>query len=104
MDDLSGAIAQFLSQPEAMEQLGAMAKQLGLGEATTPEIPEGISPEMLTKLIGAVSEASRDDEVTELFGALRGLLRPERQEKIDRAIRAVHLVRAAKTVTKVVEL
>lgn len=104
MDDFSGTIERFLSQPEAMEQLQAMAKQLGLGETAAPAAPEGIQPEMLTKLMAAFSEASQNDQVTELLNALRGILRPERQEKIDRAIRAVHLVRAAKTVSKVVEL
>lgn len=110
MDDLSGAINSFLSQPGAMDQLQSMAKQLGLGgmaepsAAPEPAMPDGISPEMLSRLMSAFSEASKQDEVTDFLEALRALLRPERQEKIDRAIRAVHLMRAAKTVTKVVDL
>ena len=86
----------------------AMAEQLGLGPSQTekedtPQI-EGISPEVLTKILGAVSEATKPDETTAFLEALRPLLRSEHQEKIDRAIRAVQLIRAARTVTSAVEL
>lgn len=110
MDDLGGMINSFLSQPGAMEQLQSMAKQLGLGETAeataepVPTTPDGISPEMLNRMMSAFAEASRQDEVTDFLEALRALLKPDRQAKIDRAIRAVHLMRAARTVTKVAEL
>lgn len=110
MDDLGGMINSFLSQPGAMEQLQSMAKQLGLGAPETPEtereqtMPDGISPEMVSRVLTAFSEASKQDEVTDFLEALRALLRPDRQPKIDRAIRAVHLMRAARTVTGATEL
>lgn len=40
MDNLSEQISSFLSQPDAMAQIEAMAKQLGLGEVIGPMIEE----------------------------------------------------------------
>lgn len=108
MDDFGATVSSFLSQPGAMEQMKAMASQLGLGamqqEAEVQEQSGGISPEMLTRILGAISEATRPDETTAFLEALRPLLRSEHQEKVDRAIRAVQLIRAARTVSSSVEL
>lgn len=105
MDDFAGVVEKVMSQPGAMEQLQSMAKQLGLagdmGDA--PAQPEEIPAEMAAKVMSALSEASKNDQVTDFLQALRQLMRPERQEKIDRAIRAVHLMRTARSMTKVVE-
>ena len=116
MDDLSGAIQGFLSQPGAMEQLQQMAQQLGLSPQNPPENqekpksggcdppkktePSGelpISPELLQGLMQAAAEASRPDETSNLLLALKPMLRPERQEKVDRAVEMLRLMRAAKT-------
>lgn len=108
MDDFGAAVSSFLSQPGAMEQMKAMAEQLGLGPSQTESqqmpLPDGISPEVMMKILGAVSEAAKPDEITVFFEALRPLLRQEHQEKIDRALRALNLIRAAKTVSSAVEL
>ena len=116
MDDLSGTIQGFLSQPGAMEQLQQMAQQLGLSPQNPPENqekpksggcdppkktePSGelpISPELLQGLMQAAQEASRPDETSNLLLALKPMLRPERQEKVDRAVEMLRLMRAAKT-------
>lgn len=108
MDDFSTAVNSFLSQPGAMEQMQEMAEKLGLGPSKSAHmeetLPEGLSPEVMSRLLGAVSEASKPDENTAFLEALRPLLRRENQEKIDRAIRALRLMRAAKTVSSAVEL
>ncbi len=117
MDDLSSAINGFLSQPGAMEQLQQMAQQLGLsppehgGQSKPPEQPSSpppekpaelpISPELLQGLMQAAAEASKPDEASQLLLALKPMLRPERQEKVDRAIRMLGLMRAAKTAGQV---
>lgn len=117
MDDLGAAVSSFLSQPGAMDQLKTMARQLGLdtGEGEeTAQLPQGepegggtepvLSPEAMQKVMTALSAASRPDQTTALLEALRPLLRPDRQGKLDRAIRAVRLMRAAQTVTSAMEL
>lgn len=109
MDDFSSAINGFLSQPGAMEQLQQMAQQLGLsppeqgGQPKPPEKPAElpISPELLQGLMRAAAEASKPDETSQLLLALKPMLRPERQEKVDRAIRMLGLMRAAKTAGQV---
>ena len=99
-----------------MEQLQQMAQQLGLSPQNPPENqekpksggcdppkkpePSGelpISPELLQGLMQAAAEASRPDETSNLLLALKPMLRPERQEKVDRAVEMLRLMRAAKT-------
>lgn len=107
MDDFSTAVSSFLSQPGAMDQMKEMAEKLGLGPSQGEKevnLPEGISPEMMTRLMGAISEVSKPDQDTAFLEALRPLLRLENREKIDRAIKALRLMRAAKTVSSAVEL
>lgn len=124
MDDLGAAVSSFLSQPGAMDQLRSMAEQLGLDTGGGPSEPSGgadqpssgggpehagggeplVSPETLQKMMSALSAASRPDETTAFLEALRPLLKPDRQGKLDRAIRAVRLTRAAQTVTSTLEL
>ena len=115
MEDLSAAISSFLSQPGAMEQVEAMAKQLGLGPAETGSESEreqatpggfldGLSPEKLQSILGAVQEGGRPCQSTALLETLRPLLQEEKQEKLERAIRAIRLMHTAKAVSKTIEL
>ena len=126
MDDLGSAIQSFLAQPGAMEQVESMAKQLGLtpGESVSeqapaesasapvpetlagslPELLGGVSVETLGTLMSALREGGDASKSTALLEALRPLLRQEKQEKLDRAIKAVRLSYAARTVSKTIEL
>ena len=109
MDELSGAIQSFLSRPGAMEQVEAMAKQLGLAvpdQAQAPDVSgaDFPDPETLQKLMQAAAEAAKPDEATALLTALKPLLRQERQEKLDRAIRAMGMMRTARLLGKNLEL
>ena len=55
------------------------------------------------KLLGALRDGGASQSAA-LLEALRPLLRLEKQEKLDRAIRAVRLMGAARTVSKTIEL
>ena len=101
MDDLSGMISGFLQQPDAMEQLQAAAKQLGLGQEQG-ENSGGFRPELLRNVV-AMMGSGQDDETACFLRALRTMLRPERREKVDRAIRAMQLVCAVKAVSALTE-
>jgi hypothetical protein len=93
MDDLGAAISGFLAQPDAMEQLSAAAKQLGLGnpaEAAATGLLESIREE--------------PEETAALLEALRPLLGPGKQEKLDRAAKALRLMRTAKRLSRTIEL
>lgn len=111
MDDLGAAISGFLEQPGAMEQLEAMAKQLGLGpsgtgadaqEAESQEVAApaiaGLSPEKLGPLMAAFSGGGMPTAETALLDALRPFLGEDSQEKLDRAKRALGLMRTVRTV------
>jgi hypothetical protein len=90
----------------------ALAQQLGLGSSQQPGRPEEqaeskdalVSPENLQGLLSALEEAAKPDQTTGVLEALRPLLQPERQSKIDKAIRAIRLMRAAKTASSTLEL
>ncbi len=107
MDDISAAVAQFLENPEAMGQLEAMAKQLGLApEAPKPAaqpqpseslLPGGLSPQLLGTLAGALQSSEEAAAAARLFETLRPLFGDG--EKLNRAARAVQLTYAARSVT-----
>lgn len=96
MDDLSAALSGFLSQPDAMEQLTAAAKQLGLGSQPQPDQAKAAA------LLSALREEPQ--ETAALLEALKPLLRPEKREKLDRAARALQLMHTAKRLSQTIEL
>ncbi len=110
MDDIGAAVSSFLSKPGAMEQLEAVAKQLGLGEDQRasaqeeqgPESPEDSAPEQIRQLMTALQ--SSQTEAPALLEALMPLLRPEKGEKLQKAAKALRLMRTAKAVAGTVEL
>lgn len=113
MDDLGAAISGFLEQPGAMEQLEAMAKQLGLSpqsqQAPSEQMPDssnlpGLSPEKLAPLMEAFGRSNQPTAETALLEALRPFLTAQSQEKLDRAKRALGLMRTARTVAGTIEL
>lgn len=110
MDDLGGLLSGVLSDPKTMEQLADMARQLGLGDIsqgvetkTEPEIP-GFDPELLGGIMAALRESAKPDRNTELLAALGAVLSRGRQEKLERAMRALRMAAAAKALSGHVEL
>lgn len=125
MDDLSSAINGFLSQPGAMDQIKAMAQSLGLGDLDLPgsgpapapssEAPAVqtsapvqdteplIDPKKLQLLMKAMGDSSSDPSAR-LLEALAPLLQENKREKLDRAVRALKLMGAARAVTKTIDL
>ena len=117
MDDLSTAISGFLSKPGAMDQVKAMAQSLGLGELNLPEtvqespsLPEespaqetGLDPAKLQVLLSTLGSTASDPSA-KLLEALGPLLQEGKREKLDRAVRALRLMGAARAVTKTIDL
>lgn len=112
MADLEETLQSLLSDPETMGQLQALAGQLGLGaEGPAPEEPSqetapasnpspGFDPESLGQMgrLLELFQTSRraDPQADALIAALRPYLRPERQRKLDQAVRLAGLSRAAR--------
>ncbi len=58
----------------------------------------GIDPAMLSKLLPLVQELSSpaNDQRSALLHALRPFLKPERQDKVDQALRTAHMIAVGK--------
>lgn len=87
--------------------LAGMLSSLGLGGGTqsqpapAPDLGlsgalSGLTPQMLqtvTKIAPLLSQVNREDESTQLLRALRPLLGPARQKKLDEAIKILQMMR-----------
>lgn len=118
---------QILGDPQAMGQIMSLAqslsgKQEGHDGNQPPSDPEGmeeapaqpveeepsplsaladLDPKLLQMGMGLLSEYSaQDDKKTALLAALKPFLKPERQEKMDQAVRIARLTRVIRTALK----
>ena len=116
MEQKLGAI---LSDPASMSKIMELAKGLGLNPPGQPGLPAaeasgpaqpGPRPAMpdlqlpqaaaLGSLFSAMGGQGPDDKQTALLKALRPYLRPERQDRLDKAIQTARMVKAAKQAMK----
>ena len=119
MAQLEEQLNQILGDPQAMEQILALAQSLsGKGQENQTPPPEeppsgqeeagrapsplsalsGVDPKLLQLGMGLLSEYSaQDDRKTALLEALRPFLKQSRQEKIDQAVRIARLSRVVRT-------
>lgn len=117
---------QILGDPQAMGQIMSLAQSLSgkqeasaqedappeppdqspAGEDHTPEETSpsplsalsGLDPKLLQMGMGLLSEYSaQDDKKTALLAALKPFLKPERQAKMDQAVRIARLTRVIRT-------
>lgn len=116
---------QILGDPQAMGQIMSLAQSLSgkqeehqeepsdqaeESEAAPPPAEEepsplsalaGLDPKLLQMGMGLLSEYSaQDDKKTALLAALKPFLKPERQEKMDQAVRIARLTRVIRTALK----
>ena len=111
MEDLQQALQRILSDPGQMAQLQAMASALGMtGQDPVPssapetepsgspgerDAAENRAPELsaLPELLGQLSRIHGPEE--RVLAALRPVLEPEKQGKIDKALQAARISRLA---------
>ena len=111
--ELGERLQQILSDPAQMEKLSAMAKDLfgqagaaPAGEPATPAAAAGQSgtampdAKLLSALGKAFSGASDKSRSTALLVAMRPYMKPEKQEKLDRAMQIARIVHIAGAVVK----
>lgn len=125
MSDFEEKLNAILSDPNAMVQVMQLAQSLNLdgpppggssgdGETTasSEEKPPGanplsgisdlfgeIDPGMIQRflpLIGELRGGEEQDRRLQLLNALRPFLKPERQEKVERAVKAARLIHLGK--------
>ena len=105
MDDLQSALQQLLADPQQLAELASMASALGLhppeGGPPPQPPPKPEKPEE-PKQPGNQPRPEQPrppmppgDRREKLLMALRPFLKPERQEKLDRALRIVQMTQLA---------
>lgn len=98
MSSLEETLNAVLSDPAELEKLSRLAAQLMGGEAPVPDSSEAQPPpdgDMLRRLISSAGGGAGGDK-TALLHALSAFLRPERQAKLNRALRMAHMARLAR--------
>ena len=95
MDELNERLSALLSNPEGMEKIKAMAQNLiGSPFPESPPAPTeepGIDIGAVTKMLTLLKNNKEDDRVRLLL-ALKPNLSPEKQQKVDSAIKILKLI------------
>ena len=106
--ELGDKLQQILSDPGQMEKLSRMAQELFGGAAPAQEAQAapaaGSGPEPDAKLLAALGKAFSGGgdrgRSTALLAAMRPYMKPEKQEKLDRAMQIARMVHIAGAVAK----
>ncbi len=99
MDDLSEKLSELLNNPSGMQRIKEMAQSL-LGkeepeEPAEPDILGDLDIGAITRLMGMMKQGTGDDSRVKLLLALKPNLTPERQAKVDSAIKILKLIELA---------
>lgn len=107
MEDMDSRLNALLSDPEAMGRIMALAQQLsGESAASSPPPPsapppppppqedDGFDPMVLLKFLPLLQELRQDNssQTMQFLMALRPYLKPDRQPKVERAVKLAHLI------------
>ena len=116
MSEWEEKLNTLLSDPDAMAQVMNMAQnlspQMGQSDGSAPPPPPaggpmgdlssllgGIDPGMIAKLLPVLSQLNRPEsgETAAFLRALRPFLKPERQDKVERAAQLARFIHLGKT-------
>lgn len=118
--DLNAVLQSVLSDPEQMGKIASMAQSLmGTGGETAAPAQESApaaaspqnvqqplnltapqTPQLLSALTGMLGKGGQQTRSTALLSAMRPYMKPEKQEKLDRAMQIARMVRVAGTVMR----
>lgn len=105
MNDLGTQISQLLSNPEMMEQIKGLSGLLGQSAPDSPPtVPQkkqqspldmlgGDGMQVAMKLLPIMNSLKQEDDTTRLLRAIKPFLSPQRQDKIEEAIRLLHIMK-----------
>lgn len=111
MGDFEEKLESILNNPQAMQQIMAMAQSFGGAQQNTvaetpahtsqPELQ--IDPQLLSGITALLGQYDKnDDNRTNLLNALRPFVKEKRYTKIDRAIQIAKLSRLARAALELV--
>lgn len=98
MAELEDKLGAVLNNPQLMQQIMSMAQSLGQ-QSSPPPSPEpqmsGFDPALLQKVAEIASAAGGDDQQRALLCALGPYLSRDRISRLEKAMQAAHLAKAA---------
>lgn len=96
MPDISALVDSVLADPNAMEQLKAVAQSMGIGDMlpqqTENQAPTVVQNPMLSgigEMLPLLNSIGKEDDSTRLLKALRPFLGEERKAKLDEASKLI---------------
>lgn len=95
MAELEDKLNALLNDPSMMQQLMSMAQSIGGGQSAKPEGIPDIDPSMLKKISLLANQGSIDKNQQTLLKALHPYLSQQRIRKLEKAMRAAHMAKAA---------
>ena len=104
MADWEQQLQQILNDPQSMGRIMQMAQQLsggGAGEAPPPEQTASPDPELDTATVARLLPLIREwrkpnTQASQLLYALQPYLKPEKQGKVEQALRLAHIIHIGK--------
>lgn len=96
MDELTEKLSALLSDPDGMEKIKSMAQGLLGSQTPVKENPLATSDEIdigaITRILSLMKSSSKEDERVKLLLALKPNLSPERQSRVDSAVKILKLI------------
>ena len=100
-DDLSQKLSGILNDPEAMRDIAALAKGLGvdapgLHKEAPPQTVPPKNDDTMTQLLSLapmLGSLKQEDDTTRLLDAMRPFLSEERRQKLDKAKRLIKVMK-----------
>ena len=94
MAELEEKLNALLNDPNMMQQLMSMAQSIGGPSQKSDSTPD-IDPAMLKKISMLANQGSIDKNQKTLLNALHPYLSQQRIRKLEKAMRAAHMAKAA---------
>lgn len=99
MDELSEKLSSLLNDPDGMSRIKEMAQNLLGGEKPPEPEPPPLIPDIdigaITRVMAMMKQGTGDDSRVRLLLALKPNLSPDRQAKVDSAIKILKLIELA---------
>lgn len=99
MSEMEQKLGAILGNPQMMQQIMTLAQSMGQSDPTPPPqeppSPPSLDPKLLSALSGFLSQGRVDGNQQKLLGALSPYLSPQRIRKLEKAMGAAKLARAA---------
>lgn len=102
MSEMEEKLGSILGNPQLMQQIMTMAQSLGGPEPESTPAPAAppapaLDPAMLGALSSLAAQSGIDANQQHLLKALSPYISPQRGQKLEKAMRAARLARAAST-------